>query len=172
MNVADDGLRQRSTAAVPPVGSTTAKQPDDTADTSDMAYGSGRNRPVLATSIRRTISSGLYSSNRVLRRYFNRILFVFAVTAIYTIYIYKSGAFCPFLYDVPHLSRTLVCGLEETLKHDILHIVWLDVCRGCSYFLSRRESSDEHKQDEVAVTYGQSIADRNMEYCRHQQQSV
>jgi hypothetical protein len=89
MNVADDGLRQRSTAAAS-VGSTTpAKQPDDS---SDMAYGSGRNRPVLATSIRRTISSGLYSSNRVLRRYFNRILFVFAVTAIYTIYIYKSGA--------------------------------------------------------------------------------
>jgi hypothetical protein len=98
MTVADDGLRHRSIPATASSSSSVASAPLATAppehesDDIDMAYGSVRNRPAIATSVRRTISSGLYSSNNVLRRYYNRILIVFAVTAVYTLFIYKSGA--------------------------------------------------------------------------------
>ena len=79
MSVGREGLRQRPTAAA-------------TSSDSDMAYGgTNRNRPVLATAITRSVSGGLHNSNRVLRRYLNRILLVLTVTAVYTAFIYKSG---------------------------------------------------------------------------------
>lgn len=103
MSVSDDGLRQRPT---PTSGLDPSAEANETHDASrsnhnrshsDMAYGStsrnstSNNRP-LATSIRRTISSGLYSSKIVLRRYYHRILLVFTVTAAYTAFLYTSGA--------------------------------------------------------------------------------
>ena len=97
--VEDRGLRQRPTTAATAAA---AAVPSNISSENDMAYG--RIRPVLASTttaassglpISRSFSSGglpsNFNSNRVLRRYYNRILLVLAVTAVYTVFIYKSG---------------------------------------------------------------------------------
>jgi hypothetical protein len=59
-----------------------------------MVYGvGGRQRPVIATSVQRSASVSSGNSNRTLHRYFIRIVAVLFATALYTGFLYRSGAF-------------------------------------------------------------------------------
>lgn len=91
-----------------------------------MAYGgTARNRPIIATTITRSVSGGLSNSNRVLRRYYNRILLVLAVTAVYTVFIYKSGAFVPARLR----PRSVVVWKDGMYIHRDLFTAWLRLFR-------------------------------------------
>ena len=76
-----------------------------------MVYGVvGRQRPVIASSVQRSGSVSFVNSNRTLHRYVIRIVAVLFATAIYTGFLYRSGALEEWLQNVSSRDFDLLKG--------------------------------------------------------------